>query len=334
MRWNTRVLRLTSLVVLFLAASASAQLQPTEAPTNAELRVRVSYPNEQPVAMVRVELLTSNGLVITSVFTDEQGQANVSRVRAGSYSLKLSGMSIEDVTTPNFLIARGEGAHYEMVRVQAKGSAGLVTTGSGQTVSALELNVPDGARKEYDAGMTALNAKTWLEAKARFQKALEIYPQYARASVGLGVVFMNTGELARGRQAFEAAQRLDDHLPDATRNLGIIAYKEKRYAEAEDLLNKSLAGDPMNPDALLYLANTQLLLGKMEEAVNTAHRLHTLEHAQYTLVHVIAARALTKLKRLDEAAAEYQLYLQESPAGPAAASARAGLQALQNPTTP
>ena len=64
--------------------------------------------------------------------------------------------------------------------------------------------------------------------------------------------------------------------------------------------------------------------------MSTAHRLHLLEHAQYTLVHLIAARALENLKRLDEAAAEYRLYLQESPAGPAAASAQARLQALQN----
>ena len=54
------------------------------------------------------------------------------------------------------------------------------------------------------------------------------------------------------------------------------------------------------------------------------------EHGEFTLVHLIAARALETLKRPTEAAAEYQLYLQESPTGPAAGRARAGLQALQS----
>ena len=328
MQRKTRVLG-RALAVLLLAASATAQ---TTLP-DPDLSVRVTYVNDRPVsAGLRVDLVTSNELAVSQGFTDDSGQISFSRVRPGYYRLRVSGIGVEDVTTNNFLVSRGEGTHFEFVRVQAKDSAGMATPGSGPPVSAGELNVPEGARKEYEAGMAALNLKKWLEAKTRFEKALAIYPQYARASNGLGVVFMNTGEPARGRQEFEAALRVDDHLPAAALNLGLIAYREKRYADAENLLNKSLAGDPQNGDALLHLANTQLLLGKPEQAVNTAHRLHNLEHGQYTLVHLIAARALVGLQRPAEAAAEYQLYLQESPTGPAAASARAALQALQAQT--
>ena len=332
MQRETRFLELT-LATLLLATAAVAQATPPD-PTNfADLRVRVTYLNDREVSTgLRVDLVTSNELSVTQGFTDGTGQVIFSRIRPGYYRLRVSGIGIEDVTTNNFQISRGEGMHLEFVRVQAKDTGGVVKPGSEPPVSAAELNVPDGARREYDAGMTALNLKNWPEAKTRFEKALALYPQYARASTGLGVVFMNTGEPARGRQAFEAALRFDDHLAAAALNLGLIAYREKRYPEAENLLNKSLAGDPMSPDALLYLANTQLLLGKPEEAVASARRLHNLEHGQYTLVHLIAARALESLKRPAEAAAEYQLYLQESPAGPAAERARAGLQALQAQT--
>ena len=332
MRRKGKVLSLACLTVLFWTAGAGAQRQASDPTSTTELKVRVTYPNDQPAGVgMRVELLTSNELTVTQVFTDELGQASFSRVPAGYYRIKVSGIGVEDLTTNNFLVSRGEGVHYEYVRVQAKNSAGVVALGSGPPVSATELNVPEGARKEYDAGLAALNLKNWPEAKIRFEKALRIYPQYARASNGLGVAFMNTGDPARGRKAFEAAYRLDDHLASAALNLGLVAYKEKRYAEAEDFFNKALASDPMNSDSLLHLANTQLLLGKAEEAVNTARRLHSLEHGEYTLVHLIAARALETLKRPAEAAAEYQLYLQESPAGPAAGRARAGLQALQSP---
>lgn len=320
------------ITLLGLAAPAAAQLAPEDPTAFSELKVRVTYPNDRPASTgLRIDLLTTNELEVSQGFTDELGQATFSRVRPGYYRLRVRGIGIEDVTTNNFLIARGESTHYEFVRVQAKEAPGMVSLGSGPPISAAELNLPEPARREYDAGMAALNQKNWPEAKARFQKALEIYPQYARASNGLGVVFMNTGELAKGRQAFEAALRLDDHLAAASLNLGLIAYREKRYPEAEELLNKSLSNDPLSPEALLYLANTQLLLGKAERAVATARRLHNLEHGEFTVVHVIAARALESLKRPADAAAEYQLYLQESPTGPAAASARARLQALQSP---
>ena len=321
----------SALAVLLLAASTAAQVAPPDPTALTDVKVRVTYLNDREVsAGLRVDLVTSNELSVTQGFTDDTGQVTFSGIRPGYYRLKVSGIGVEDTLTNNFQVSRGEGTHFEFVRVQAKDTGGAVTLGSGPPVSAAELNVPDGARREYDAGMTALNLKNWPQAKTRFEKALEIYPQYARASTGLGVVFMNTGEPARGRQAFEAALRFDDHLAAAALNLGLIAYREERYPEAEDLLNKALASDPMNPDALLHLANTELLLGKPEEAVATARRLHNLEHGQYTLVHLIAARALETLKRPAEAAAEYQLYLQESPTGPAAGRARAGLQALQN----
>ena len=331
MQKDASLAALSLLVVLGLAASAGAQLQPSDPTSSTELKVRVTYLNDRPVSTgLRVDLLTSSELGLSQGFTDDLGQVTFSRVLPGHYRLRVSGIGVEDVTTNNFQVSRGEGTHFEFVRVPAKETAGMVSLGSGPAVSAVELNVPDGARREYDAGMTALSQKDWPGAKARFQKALEIYPQYARASNGLGVVFMNTGELAKGRQAFEAALRLDDHLAAASLNLGLIAYREKRYPEAEALLTKSLSSDPLSPEALLHLANTQLLLGKAEEAVATARRLHNLEHGEFSLVHVIAARALETLKRPAEAAAEYQLYLQESPTGPAAGRARAALQALQN----
>lgn len=314
-----------------LATFLSAQQQPIDDPGFVNLGIRLVYTNDHPVsARARVELLSTSELSISQGFTDDQGHLTFARVRPGYYRLKVSGVGIEDTTTSTFLIYRGENLHLEFVHVQPKESPGSHTEGSQSPVSATELSVPERARKEFEAGMAALNEKNWPEAKKRFQKAVEVYPRYARAHNGLGVVYMNTGQAAPGRDAFETALRLDDHLSDAARNLAKIEYGEKKYSQAEGLLNKSLATDPTNAEARLLLSNAQLMLGKPEEALASARRVHTMEHAQYTLVHLIAAMALETLKRPAEAAAEYQLYLQESPTGPAAGRARAGLQALQS----
>ena len=324
-----------SLAVAALAASLAAQRREAlDDPGYGNLMVRVVYPDDRPVqTRLRVEVLATATAEIWADqgFTDDLGQITF-RIRPGYYRVRVTGSNIEDVTTAAFVVGRGD-SHPEYVRVQLKQSADA----SGENaplppVSLVDLNVPQKAQKEFDAGNAALREKNWVEAKSRFEKAIDIYSQYASAYNNLGVVFMNTGEPARGREAFEAAIRINDHFARAYLNLARILYSEKKFDETENLLTKSVASDPLNPETLLLLANVQLLLSKPEQAAATARRVHSMEHSQFTVVHLIAARALETLKRPDEAAAEYQLYLQESPAGPAAARARAGLQALQNQT--
>ena len=119
---------------------------------------------------------------------------------------------------------------------------------------------------------------------------------------------MNTGKPARGREAFETALRLDEHLSSAALNLARFAYTEKKYAESESLLNKALAGDPRNAEALVLLANVQLTMGKPAEAVASARKVHSIPHEKFAVAHYIAGRALEAMHQASEAAVEYKLY--------------------------
>ena len=77
------------------------------------------------------------------------------------------------------------------------------------------------------------------------------------------------------------------------------------------------------------LANLNLSMGKLDDAIANARKAHDLPHADYPLVHLIAGMALEQ-KRLDaEAAVEFRQFLQESPNSPSVERIRAELDAIE-----
>jgi predicted Zn-dependent protease len=145
----------------------------------------------------------------------------------------------------------------------------------------------------------------------------------------LGELELLMGDPAGGRRDLETATRLNPYHAEASRRLAEILVGENRYTEAEPLLQVSLRKHPDDPWALSYAALGELQQRKLEEAAATARKVHSLPHQQYASAHMIAARALELLNFPDQAAAEYNTYLAEAPAGDNAERARAALKRLQ-----
>lgn len=321
---------LSTIVILsgVLAGQRQPQLSGPAAP--AELQVRVAYADDRSSEeSLRVELLNGPGTFIAQAFTSE-GHASFRNLSPGTYRLKVSGIEVEDVTTDSFTISRGESLHIEYVVVQKRDSAGTgAPRSSSAMVAAIDLNVPGKAKKEFDKGVEALNRNEWPEARRKFERAAELYPQYALAYNNLGVALMNLGERQLGREAFEKAVNLDSHLANGYLNLARIASADKKYGDAEIFLGKTLSIDPMNAVALLLLANVQLQNGKFDECIANARRMHSLPQEHYAVIHYFAARAFEAKGVPTEAVAEYKVLLRESPNGPTADKARAALAELQ-----
>src|SRR5205085_10761807 len=131
--------------------------------------------------------------------------------------------------------------------------------------SAMELNVPSGARKEFEKGASALEDNARLEAEKHFLRAIDLYPNYALAYNHLGVLYMMNGDQTKGREAFEKAVALNDHYPSALLNLAKIRYQERKLPEAEDLLRKATAIDAGNPEMIALLANAEFINGRIDD---------------------------------------------------------------------
>ena len=93
-------------------------------------------------------------------------------------------------------------------------------------------------------------------AKSSFEKALRDDPTSAEALYGLGSVYLQQQNAPEAKQAFERATKATagypDTIPNAWNNLGLLATREGRAAEAIPYFQRALA---INPDHLIALEN-------------------------------------------------------------------------------
>lgn len=305
---------LVAAAIAFLLLPAAAQQRPgTNQNTKKELTIRVSFESGEPVEMgIRVQLLTGSGTPVNDTFTDDRGNARF-MVDAGQFKVRITGHDIEEMAMErSFSIDPRQMQHTEFVTVRKKPSA--TDQQSLQThVSAAMLGVPDKARNECDKGYKALFKKDFAKAKVYLEKATAIYPKYAEAFNGLGVIAMNTGDPAGGRSHFEKAIAVDPEYPAAFVNLSKILMQDKDYAAGEEMLTKAVSLDPLNPEAMSLLSFFQLQTGKYDAAINSAMKAHQMPHERYAMVHFIAASAYEAQRQIPDAIREYKVFLQESP---------------------
>ena len=293
-------------------------------PRTAELRIRVTLTNDHPITSpVRVQIMVS-GVPSNETFTDDRGEA-VFFVPGGTYRVKVSGQDIEETTTDSFEVNTFSRMHTEFVRVPLKADAGQRTS-TEKSVALVDFNVPRKAQKEFNKGVDELAKNKFPEAKARFQAAIALYPQYATAYNYLGVAEIRGGETLPAQEAFQQATKLNDKYSDALLNLGKIMYQQKKYAEAEAALGRVVSIDPQNTLALTLLAQTQLVSGKLDLALGNARRAHATSLPHMASTHLIAAKVLEARQDIPNAMVEYKLYVKEAPETPAAAQIRAGLE--------
>jgi tetratricopeptide (TPR) repeat protein len=148
------------------------------------------------------------------------------------------------------------------------------------------------------------------QAEASFQHALQDDPSSAEAWYGLGSVYLQQQRAPQARESFERVTKLSgtypDTLPNAWNNLGLLATREGRTAEAIPYFQEALRVSPDHLIALVNLGNAYRQQKDWESARKTLE--HAVEvgpadpEANYSLGMVCAQladtdRAYTYLRR-------------------------------------
>ena len=196
------------------------------------------------------------------------------------------------------------------------------------TVSALDLEAPNKAIEEFNRASTLLKAQNSKEAIAHLQKAIAAYPKFVLAHNTLGLAYLDQDD-GRAKDEFAAAAKLDDKFPAPFLNLGLLALSAKDFATAQTDLEKASSLKPKDAKILSALAYAQNGDHQYKQTLETAKRVHALDHRGMANVHYIAAAAAISLGDLDTVQNELKLFLAEDPTNPLAPVARNNLDILE-----
>jgi len=195
-------------------------------------------------------------------------------------------------------------------------------------VSALDFNASPKAIDEFNRASTLLKAQNSKEAIVHLQKAIHDYPKFVSAHVGLGLAYIDQGDNDQARSEFETAEKLDGKYPGSFLHLGQLALSLNDFATAQPELEKASALLPQDPKILATLAFAQNGNHQYQQALDTVHRVHGLDHRGLANVHYIAASAAMSLHDFDVMERELTIFVSEDPTNALAPSARKNLEAL------
>lgn len=314
------------LLLLMFSPLIAAQVDSSGA---CDLSVRIVTADEHSIdSQIQVQLFSSQSVLATvSIVGDQSAQF---RVMGGkTYRVTVSGVGIESVTTPYFEIAPLETVHTEVVHVKSAVQKSEVDSSTPPTISVSDLKVPKKASTEMKKGLELYAQGDMAKASARFEKALDIYPQYARAYDMLGVIAIKGSDRSKARGWFTKSMQVDSTFQPAYVDLARMDTEEQNYAASESLLAKAIAMNPSNADALSLLAATEFANKEYDKALADVERTHALRnHEQFAEVHLMAGKVLAMQNHPESAIAQFQMFLQEKPDSPQAASVRKAMASL------
>ena len=148
------------------------------------------------------------------------------------------------------------------------------------------------------------------QAEASFQQALQDDPESAEALYGIGSVYLNQNKQADARQMFERCVKLKPNypetLPDAWNNLGVLATRDGNVTQSIEYFQQALKINPRHLLSLENLGNAYRLEKRWNEAQEVLERAVGVSsedaEANYSLGMVFAqtndtARAYEHLQR-------------------------------------
>jgi len=191
-----------------------------------------------------------------------------------------------------------------------------------------DLSAPKNARSEFHRAVHALQANRVDDARPRFQKAIALYPCYARALTGLASIQIAARDLDSAAANLHQAVRCDPGFPDACALLGKVLNNQKKFAESEEILKQGLR---LSPDAwelydqLATAHYNQRQYGKAQEEWSRVLALDPMPPAE---VHAKLAAVYFQGGNRDKAYAEMQAYLRAEPTGRFASAFKAMMPRL------
>jgi len=255
---------------------------------------KLIFPSGMKENMLDILLEGVDGSIVDKTISLPNGQFRFDHVKIGRYHIVIEGERFENVRQPLQLDARVFGAVNVDIRLYPR--PGLAINNPGSSAPRPLVNVPRNAQKEFEKGLEEQRKGDVKKAVARYEKALQLAPNFYEANLQLGLYHLKAGNRIEATRLIEQAvksnpislsgrlslarlylqteefKKVIDTLKDAPYGIGspdvhfligLAHYKLDELSEAEQALLQSvqLAPDTMGPGYLqlynLYMKTRQ-----------------------------------------------------------------------------
>jgi len=183
-------------------------------------------------------------------------------------------------------------------------------------------NIPKSARRAYEEALKLQKENRAEQALARFNQAIELYPEYFQALTERANLLMGGGKLTEAAADFERALRLNDKYVPALRGVGYCQIQQKQFEAAVSNLERAFVMEPKVPLTLLLLGYANLSLSRFEAAKQCLEEALKLGPESSARAHVYLAEVFAHEQKFKEAADSIRRYLALKPDAADAAELR------------
>jgi tetratricopeptide (TPR) repeat protein len=181
------------------------------------------------------------------------------------------------------------------------------------TVSAVELSVPEGAKKEFFKAKQLLGHQDVKGAMERLNKAVSLAPQFAAAWNAMGTISFLKKQYPQAENYFrEALKQEPDSYPPLV-NLGGTLFSMNRLEEALQYNLTAVKARPTDPLAQSQLGSNYFFLGKMEMAETHLKTAKRLDPNHFSYPQLLLAEIFVRKNQLPAALAEMEDFLRRNP---------------------
>jgi tetratricopeptide (TPR) repeat protein len=125
---------------------------------------------------------------------------------------------------------------------------------------------PEDASGHYALGMTLQALQRSDEARSEYEKSIQLKPEQTECYFQLGVMDLDSGDLKSAAERFSRVLKHAPHHAGALTGAGRVAFQQKEYTKAAELLQSAVAAESSLREAHYYLGLAYARLGRTEDS--------------------------------------------------------------------
>ncbi len=293
------------------------------------IRGAVRYENQRPADHVIVRLRSELVAYQTETQTDDQGRFDFDGLPLTTFHLTIEGQGFKPYDS-HIDISMSKMA-YELITLHLKkdpDAKDVPPEGPRASLNARIAQIPPAAHKEFDLGKERMQANDAPSSLQHFQKAIDLYPNYAEAYQLMGVVNLEMGKFTDAEPQLAKATEIEPKLTTAFFALGICRNQMAKYPEAEVALARGLELEPDSPDGHYHIAEAYWNLGRFDDSEPHARKAIALK-PDMAPAHVLLGNSLLRKRDAAGALKEFKEYLRLAPQGEFAVGTKAAVERLE-----